>query len=122
MLQILMIVWVTVMTSIFVRRLYRLAKEDDFKSFSYPKRPESNREIVWTVVWSLSLYLGSAKYLLKLRVSALSLIAFCCVMWGVAWKRFMLHKQIGSVIVWTILIGITLYVAVLMWDWNPLGI
>lgn len=121
-LQILSIVWVIVITSIFVRRVYRLAKEDDFKSFSYPKRPESNRDIVWTVVWSFSLYVGSAQYLLKLRVSVLSLIVFCGVMWMVAWKRFKLHKQIASVIVWTILIGIMICLAALIWDWNPFGI
>ena len=121
MLQILMIVWVIVMTSVFVRRIYRLAKEDDFKSFGYPKRPVSNRDGLLSMVWSLSFFAGSAHYLLKLRVSALSLIVFCGVMWMVAWKRFKLHKQIGSVIVWTVLIGITVYLAVLMWNWNPLG-
>ncbi len=122
MIQVLLIVWVIGMTLIISARMYKLAETDHFESFSYPKRPVSNGDIILSVLFSLSIFLGSADYLLKLRVSALCLTGFCLVIGYIAWKRFRIHKRFGAVVLSICLLSITVYVSFLMWNWNPFGL
>jgi len=122
MIQALLITWAIGMTLIISARMYKLAEIDHFESFSYPKRPVSNGDIALSVFFSLSILSGSAHYLLKLRVSALCMIGFCLVIGYIAWKRFRMHKRFDAVVLSLCLISITVYIALLMWDWSPLGL